>query len=263
MKLYYRISDNSYEKQKLIGATKESCLANFMKVFHGIPTTIIADKCNEKTNSMLLKTGIPIISTDYGNAGSLRHAIELAISEFPDDEVVYFVEDDYLHLEISPSLIKEGIKRSEYVTLYDHPDKYTSQYNGGEFSKVIKTESSHWRYTISTCMTFGSTIRTLKEDIDIWKKFTNESHPHDHYIFKELSKEKKRRLAVCIPGSACHTDLEYSQRTKKMLIEPWAIQLMIDQFRNEIGLEADSEWIANKKGTEKLMALDALKKHGM
>ena len=66
MKLYYRISDNSYEKQKLIGATKESCLANFMKVFHGIPTTIIADKCNEKTNSMLLKTGIPIISTDYG-----------------------------------------------------------------------------------------------------------------------------------------------------------------------------------------------------
>jgi hypothetical protein len=38
---------------------------------------------------------------------------------------------------------------------------------------------------------------------------------------------------------------------------------MIDQFRNEIGLEADSEWIANKKGTEKLMALDALKKHGM
>jgi hypothetical protein len=265
MKLYYRISDNSYKKQKLIGATKEVCLINFMKAFHEIPMTIIADKCSEETHCMLseVNKNHNTVSTDYGNAGSLRHAIELAISECEDNEVIYFAEDDYLHLRNSPTLIKEGIKRSEYVTLYDHPDKYTSQYNGGEFSKVIKTESSHWRYTISTCMTFGSTVKTLKEDLDIWKKFTNETHPHDHLIFKELGKEKRRRLAVCIPGAACHTDLEYSQRTKKMLIEPWAIQLMIDQLRKEIGIDADADWIARKSGTDRLLALDALRKNGM
>jgi hypothetical protein len=261
MKLYYRISDNGYKKQKLIGATKEICFINFMKCFHEIPTTIIADKCNEETYCMLfgINKHHDMVATDYGNAGSLRHAIELAISECSDDEVVYFVEDDYLHLENSPTLIKEGIKRSEYVTLYDHPDKYTSQYNGGEFSKVIKTDSSHWRYTISTCMTFGSTVRTLKEDIDIWRKFTNESHPHDHLIFKELGKEKRRRLAVCIPGAACHTDLEYSQRTNKMLIEPWAIELMINQLKNEIGFKEEPDWIKNKSRSEKLLALDAYK----
>ena len=221
MKLYYRISDNSYKKQKLIGATKEVCLANFCIAFQDVifqnitagvkpPLTIIADMCEDETISMLKQTGLPLIRTANGNAGSLKFALELALSENKDDELVYFVEDDYLHLKNSSKLLEEGIKRSDYVTLYDHPDKYTRLYDGGEISKVIKTASSHWRYTISTCMTFATKIKTLREDKSIWDEFVSDEHPHDHFIFKKLSEEKRRRLAVCIPGSACHRSEEHT-----------------------------------------------------
>lgn len=275
MKLYYRISDNSYKKQKLIGATKEVCLMNFVKAFHEVifgsitpppqdfisPMKIIADKCEPQTVAMLMETGIPTVTTDYGNAGSLQHAIDLAINECQDDELVYFIEDDYLHLGSAPILLEEGIKRADYVTLYDHPDKYTSQYNGGEFSKVIKTASSHWRYTISTCMTFAAKVKTLKEDLETWKKHTNGVHPHDHYIFTDLNKDKRRRLAVCIPGVACHCDLEYSTRVKRNLIEPWAIDLMCQELMSQRppDNQVTLTYLKSKKGLEKLMILDAMR----
>lgn len=288
MQLVYRISDKSYPKQKLIGATKEVCLMNFCSVFrevifgkgepsvdHVPPMAIIADNCERKTVKMVMDTGIPVIIKNDGNAGSLRTAISMALT-FPDDELFYFVEDDYLHLQAAPKLLEEGIRRSDYVTLYDHPDKYTSAYNGGEFSKVIKTASSHWRYTVSTCMTFATKVKTLREDNEIWQKYIDGDHPHDHHIFTELNKTKNRRLAVCIPGAACHTDLEFSSRAKQMLIEPWAIQMMIvhrEEQLNEIKhklagcgnedkypdfLQLYHTMTTNKSGSDLLMALDAL-----
>jgi hypothetical protein len=268
MNLYYRISDNSYKKPKLIGATKENCLNNFIKVFNEVifkdkncvsSMKIIADNCEQKTLEMVRNTGIPVKCTNYGNAGSLRHAIELAIEECKEEEVVYFVEDDYLHLDKSPKIIEEGINRSDYVTLYDHPDKYNSEYNGGEYSKVIKTDSTHWRYTISTCMTFASRVKTLKEDFEFWKKFTEGPHPHDHYVFSQLNKEKRRRLAVCIPGVACHCDLEYSNRKNKFLIESWAVDLLCEELISGIDINNNIlKTLNSKKKLDKLMLIDAI-----
>lgn len=268
MHLYYRISDNSYDKEKLIGATKDVCLMNFVNVFHEVifgsaetpAMTIIADKCSESTLSKLNKTGIPVVVTEFGNAGSLRYALELAIEKCDENDLVYFCEDDYLHLGCAPTLLEEGIKRADYVTLYDHPDKYTAYYNGGEFSKVIKTTSSHWRYTVSTCMTFGTKVKNLKEDLDVWKKYTDAAHPHDHDIFLELGKIKKRRLAVCIPGVACHTDYEFSKMTKRLHMENWAIELMIRQLEGELKASNCEYTLHNKFGMEKLTALDEIRR---
>jgi hypothetical protein len=289
MKLYYRISDKSYVKPKLIGATKEACLINFCNVFHeavfgrhmfssaGIPEDwvphldIIADRCERPTMKMIVESGLPFTATDKGNAGSFRAALEMSIESNEDDELVYFVEDDYLHTHNAPKLLEEGIKRSDYVTLYDHPDKYTRFYNMGEYSKVIKTESSHWRFTASTCMTFASKVKTLKEDIDIWKKYTEENHPWDHKIFTELG-QKGRKLAVSIPGAACHTDLTFSGHINKVTIESWAIEMMIERVETamhrarlerkelpDLLLEAGSKVVNNR--WERLVALDAVCKH--
>ena len=284
MRLYYRISDNSYEKHKLIGATKEVCLMNFCKAFapvifgdgpppegHVPPVKVICDNCSRKTIQMVHDTGLPFTLTAEGNAGSLRKALDIAIEECEDDELVYFCEDDYLHLGSAPTLLEEGIKRADYVTLYDHPDKYSRYYNGGEYSKVIRTASSHWRYTASTCMTFGTKVKKLREDKEIWDEFTSETHPHDHHIFTKLG-EKNRRLAVCIPGVACHVDLTFSSVISTMSIEHWAIQLMIDHIENELAeivkqnvfrageyAELKKSMVVNKKGQERLMALDAMR----
>lgn len=271
MKLYYRISDQSYKKTKLMGATKEVCFINFCFAFEKIifsdqvSLLVIADNCNRETLKMLKDTGVPTLTCNEGNAGSFRVALDLAIKN-PDDELIYFCEDDYLHLNHAPKLLEEGIRRSDYVTLYDHPDKYSRGYDGGEISKVIKTESSHWRYTISTCMTFGSKVKTLKEDIDVWKEFTSENHPHDHFIFKKLSEERRRRLALCIPGAAYHTDIDISRFNPSLThidIEPWAIEMMIKQREKDVetfpNIEELKESFLNKKnGLEKLIALDAI-----
>lgn len=281
MKLYYRISDHSYEKPKLIGATKEVCFMNFCQAFESVifasmsegklpPIRIIADRCSRSTLKVLRSSGLPMTMTELGNAGSLRHALKLAVTENTDDELVYFCEDDYLHLSNSPVLLQEGIKRGDYVTLYDHPDKYTRFYDGGEMSKVIKTASSHWRYTTSTCMTFATRAGTLKEDMAVWDEFTDGDHPHDHFIFKKLTEEKRRRLAVCIPGAACHTDLTFSGKVHHVLMEPWAIQMMISQREDDIEVHKDKlspafaemkdALLSGRTGWERLVALDALYK---
>ena len=292
MRLYYRISDKGYPKQKLPGADKEYCLMNFCAAFqnqvfgilrndkmrggllHCPPLLVIADRCEDDTYKMIADTGLAVQRTDLGNAKSLLHTLERAAKENEDDEILYFCEDDYLHIQTAPKLLEEGLKRSDYVTLYDHPDKYTRLYNGGEFSKVIKTESSHWRFTVSTCMTFGTTAKVLREDLDVFRKHCEGDHPHDHFIFEELGK-KGRRLAVPIPGAACHTDLTFSANMKQVLIDPWAIDMMIGRVDIQLnGVHATDNFMPPKEYVEmremllkraktpweKLFALDVLKK---
>lgn len=231
MKIFYRISDDSYVKNKLPGATKKVCFDNFLNVFQGYEIEIIADNCNLETLKWLSITGFKILKTNLGNAGSLRYCFN-EIIKLPVDEIFYISEDDYLHLPKACYLIEEGIKHADYLTLYDHPDKYTKFYEFGEISKVFKTKSSHWRYTTSTCMTFAAKVKTLKEDFKIWEKWTKDLHPHDHYVFLNLA-SKERSLAVCLPGVACHTDLTYSEQVGKCLMEDWAIDYLLEIYKDE------------------------------
>jgi hypothetical protein len=148
----------------------------------------------------------------------------------PEYEAIYFVEDDYLHLPTATiELIEEGLEIADYVTLYDHPDKYSKDYDFGEVSKVMRTKSSYWRHTISTCMTFATTVRKLVEDEDIWTKYLGGQHPHDHLIFTELH-QKGRKLAVSIPGHACHCDPTWGGMEA---IEDWAVDMMWNEYSKD------------------------------
>ena len=99
----------------------------------------------------------------------------------------------------------------DYVTLYDHPDKDMNPVEGGnvfclgrsEESRVFLGEYCHWKLTNSTTMTFSSRVKTLKQDEDVLRKWTNETHPHDFNMFIEL-KQRGRRLASSIPGYSTH-----------------------------------------------------------
>ena len=242
MKIFYRISDNSYPKWKLPFTNKHECLKNFLKCFRESDVTIIADNVSDATLEMANNFTKNILKTNYGNAGSLFHCIDLSMS-FNDDEIVYFVEDDYLHKEGEnlQLLLEEGLSVAKYTTLYDHPDKYESECNYGESCFVFKTKSSHWRTTISTCMTFASTVSQIKKDIHIWKKHTQSFHPNDHQIFSEINSSLKfcQKLAVCIPGRAYHTDMTYLTQKYELdidhLIDPWVYSL-IENKSNKIDL---------------------------
>jgi len=249
MKVYYRISDNSYRKEKIPGTSKEICLINFIKHFKNSEITIIADNCNENTLSMIKNiTNSKLIITNLDNASSFNFCLELAIQN-DTDCINYFVEDDYIHRLNCEQVIEEGLEKSDYVTLFDHPDKYQSEYNYGEICKVFKTNNYMWRNTISTCMTFASKTFTLKKDLSTFRRnLINHSHPNDHLIFKDL-KEKNRTLSLPIPGLAFHSDLTYQMQkinvVKKLntMVDKWVIELvqkeMIELIENRKNIKLE------------------------
>jgi glycosyltransferase involved in cell wall biosynthesis len=115
------------------------------------------------------KMKLKIIESNLGNSGSFVSALELAV-KLPPDDMVYFVEDDYIHKADAVKVLAEAIPFADYVTVYDHPDKYGPYYDGGEVSKVFRTKSSHWRFTQSTTMTFAAQVKTLQEDLEYYCK---------------------------------------------------------------------------------------------
>lgn len=219
MHAFYRISDASYPKMKLPGCTKKYCLSRFTHEFwwDDIYYTIIADRCSESLEYVrdhIWKDSR--VETDLGNAGSFRRTLRMA-SLLPDDEIVYFVEDDYFHGGGCANVIMDA-PPYDYWTAFDHPDKYEKQYGHGEIGKVIRTKHCHWRETISTTMTFASRAGTIKRDMDIWLKYTEGDHPQDHFAFEHLNR-LGRKLVCAIPGRAWHTDLTESFKAGKLMFD--------------------------------------------
>jgi len=213
MKIIYRISDAGYNKVKPDYITNENCLRNFCDVFfnHIYDIYIIADNVSEDTYNMVKKYIDPInisrVKVGHG-AGTFNLALDKALN-WDNDEIVYFVENDYLHLQDSPQILNEGFGLgSDYVALYDHPDKYMDNGNpfvegGGEVTKVFLSNSCHWKLTNSTTMTFAAKIKTLRKDEKILRKYTSGEHPYDFQMFLEL-RNIGRTLITPIPGYSTH-----------------------------------------------------------
>lgn len=216
MKIIYRISDAGYNKIKPSYINNENCLKNALKIF---PTSeydwsIIADNISEDTNNMIQKyisrDHIYYVSVGHG-AGTFNLALDEALQSL-DDEIVYFIENDYLHKLNSGRIFKEGFDLgASFISLYDHPDKYMSPNQGGnpyceggaEDTRVYLTDSCHWKITNSTTMTFAAKVSTLKRTEDILRKWTNGTHPNDFNMFLEL-REQNELLITPIPGYSTH-----------------------------------------------------------
>lgn len=230
LKIYYRISDNSLVKERF--GDKKRCLENFLRTFAPAPdeVVVIADRCQEPTLQMIQdlfaeshgsRSGkgaqLPsewLVRTDIGHgSGSFRKAAEMAMT-LPDSEMVYFLEDDYLHLPGARQLIVEGLQFvAPYVTLYDHPDKYVNASQGGnpliegggEVTRVLRTPLSHWKHSNSTTMTFATTVGVLRKDMPVWNFYTRDPYPDDFRAFLDLNR-RGRRVGVSIPGRSTHCD---------------------------------------------------------
>ena len=217
MKIIYRISDAGYSKVKPGYVNNENCLKNFCNVFynHIHDIQILADNCSEETLTMVAKYIDPIniekVSVGHG-AGTFNLALDKAL-KLDDKELVYFVENDYLHKQQSPEIVQEGLSLgASFVALYDHPDKYLDPSKGGnpyceggaEDTRVYLTDSCHWKITNSTTMTFASTVETLKRTEPTLRKYTNQGHyPDDFKMFLEL-REHNELLVTPLPGYATH-----------------------------------------------------------
>jgi hypothetical protein len=92
--------------------------------------------------------------------------VESIIRDRSEDDSVYLLEDDYIHKPGSSLALSEGLLLADYVTLYDHPDKYRlAAESGNRFNHqklhptiLYASPTSHWRETNSTTMTFACRV---------------------------------------------------------------------------------------------------------
>jgi hypothetical protein len=214
MKIIYRISDTGYKKEKPNYINNESCLKNAVKVFEVADWSIIADNTSLETNDMIQKyksqDHIHYVSVGHG-AGTFNLALDKALQS-PDDEIIYFIENDYLHKPESQKILEEGFELgASFISLYDHPDKYLPPSRGGnpyceggaEDTRIYLTKSTHWKITNSTTMTFAAKVSTLKRTESILRKYTQGSYPEDFKMFLEL-REHNELLITPIPGYSTH-----------------------------------------------------------
>ena len=206
MRILYRISDAGYNKVKPSYINNENCLKNFCNVFfHHIHDINMIKKYIDPI-------AIEEVSVGHG-AGTFNLALNKALN-WSDEEVVYFVENDYLHTQAAPSVLTEVFKEisPDYATLYDHPDKYIPanrggnpyiDEDGGELTKLYLAGGCHWKLTNSTTMTFAARVKTLRQDEPTLRKWTNQTHPNDFQMFLEL-REKGRTLLSSVPGHSTH-----------------------------------------------------------
>lgn len=219
--VFYRISDTGYPKQKPAYINNKQCLQNFVSVFGlDVHCTIIADNVSDNTLSMIKEVchhaDIKLVKVGHG-AGTFNIALDMALQLNNDQDIVYFLENDYLHRPSAPQILLEGFSLNpSFVTLYDHPDKYIDPSYGGnalcsggaENTKVYLTQSCHWKITNSTTMTFAAKIQTLKQTQPILRKWTQESHPHDFPMFLDL-RQQNHHLISAIPGYSTHGETQW------------------------------------------------------
>lgn len=209
---------------------------------------IIADNCSEALIDFIRSEGFEFEETHLGNSPSFKYMLAKIVNDakYNDDDIIYLLEDDYLHLPGSKELIFEGLEIADYVTLYDHSDQYLKYKfrRGGaaplnRFSfhrwKIFLTQHSHWRETPSTTMTFAAKMGTLREDFNLWKKQPDSGIPRDFVTFLRVTKQtsfidamkisrkaglfvilnnfaffrKKRLLISSIPGRSTHCEKKF------------------------------------------------------
>lgn len=216
MKIIYRFSDKGYPKVKLPLVSNENCFKNFCTNFLKRDLSnlvLIRDNCYPLTHiqfdnivkAINIGRSPNVLDTSNGNAGSFKFALDYAVENFLDDEIVYFVEGDYIHDVDSMKILEEGYNllaaTVDYVTLYAHPDKEMD--TGIQPEYIFRSNSVYWRSCNSTTMTFSAKVSTLKEDYDVFEKWISGVHPNDHQMFLEL-RTKNRLLISPMPGYSTH-----------------------------------------------------------
>ena len=127
--------------------------------------------------------------------------------DITQDDVLVFLEDDYAVKQGWQGALEAGLRVADYVTLYDHPDKYTSLYQD-LVSKVYKVDTFHFRTTPSTTNSYACTARTLLRDMAVHERSCDSnisSITNDHGKFLQLWSQG-RSLVSSIPAFWSHEE---------------------------------------------------------
>jgi hypothetical protein len=105
-----------------------------------------------------------------GNPRSYRACIGLVeAADWPDDDIVYFAEDDYLHTDDALLVLSEATARLaafDYFTLYDHPSYRVrgEQLRWQREWAATTVGERIWQPVLSTTLTFAARVGAIRRD---------------------------------------------------------------------------------------------------
>ena len=155
---------------------------------------------NKNVNKISMKGG--------NDAQSFLNLLNYVIKQnYNDEDIIYFLEDDYLHKPGWIDILLEGFEYigADYYTLYDHPDKYYLQMYDNLQSKIICTQSTYWRTTPSTRCTFACKFSTLQTRFKTHIQYCSGEYTRDHDMFTELWNVGSN-LISCMPAYSTHVE---------------------------------------------------------
>ena len=205
-------SDVSAHKKRFPGFSRQICHQNLLDTidFSRANLHLILDTA--KGEDHFLKGQATEIKAG-SEAGAFLQLLQLVEERnFHPDTLLYFVEDDYLHRPGWLDVLLEGISIPgvDYATLYDHNDKYFFPQYKELKSKIYATRSCHWRTIPSTTQTFAVRWSTLKRDLPIHRRFSeNRKISADHEKFSLLTR-RGTAIISSIPGWSTHAEPEFA-----------------------------------------------------
>ncbi len=185
----------------------ENCLKNLLNTIKGhdnINLTMALDGDIDQDFTKNYQDKFTLFPTNYKSSLLSYRALLEYIKEQPmePNELIYFLENDYLHTD---DWVEETINlfstydELNYVSLYDHNDKYFPEHVNNMISRVYTTSTHHWRTIGSTCGSFIITRDLFDKDYDIWSDAVG-----DHNTFMYLNEHRNRFVLTPIPGLSTH-----------------------------------------------------------
>jgi Txe/YoeB family toxin of Txe-Axe toxin-antitoxin module len=206
--IYYRHTSNNVANPfRPQWFSYEKCFENLLKTIEGydnIHLTLAMDGENVLDFTHKYKDKYTLFQTHNNSSlKSFKDLIEY-VKEQPmeSNDLIYWLENDYMHVDGWVDKLTTLFKTYsglDYVSLYDHNDKYIAAEYEDLVSKIIVTENHHWRTTPSTCGSYIITRKTFEEDYDIWSVAVG-----DHNTFIYINESRNRFVFSPIPGLSTH-----------------------------------------------------------
>ena len=185
----------------------EKCFINLLETIKdndNIKLNIVMDGKIEDNWIKKYKKLYNVYEFKGGSMEIITKAVYKIIKEYQCDsnDLIYILENDYLHIDGWDRKIIELYKTFNglnYVGLYDHNDKYFAPQYEDLVSKIITTNSHHWRTTPSTCGSYIVPKHIFDDDYEIQTTIIGD---HNKHIY--LNEHKGRFILTPIPGLSTH-----------------------------------------------------------
>lgn len=188
----------------------ENCFRNLLHTIKDNPNVKLNVIMDGKIDSNWIskyKEHYTAYEVEGGTMVKAGHAMFNLLKQLKDNisegDLIYILENDYMHVEGWVEKVLElfgTFKGLNYVTLYDHNDKYIHDHLYGDLvSKIFATHSSHWRTIPNTCGSYIASKEIFFEDVDDQIREVGDCNK-----WLWLHENKNRFMLSALPGLSTH-----------------------------------------------------------